>query len=190
MANAVVVAVVAGARTTPTFGFVAGNDTEGVVRTAGAFPSGLVTFVFTDIEASTQLLRRIGDRYPPLLQRHQEILRTAWTAWGGCEVKTDGDSFFVAFSVPMAAIEACAQAQRDLTSEPWPADAVIRVRMGVHTGLASPHGDDYIALAVHQAARVVDAGHGGQIVVSAETAEQVSDASRRTLATLGRLSGP
>ena len=163
-----------------------GNDTERVARTAGAFPSGLVTFVFTDIEASTQLLRRIGDRYPPLLQRHQEILRAAWTAWGGCEVKTDGDSFFVAFSDPTAAIEGCAQAQRDLTSEPWPADAVIRVRMGIHTGLASPHGDDYIALAVHQAARVVDAGHGGQIVVSAETAEQVSDASRRTLATLGR----
>ena len=89
----------------------------------GAFPSGLVTFVFTDIEASTQLLRRIGDRYPPLLERHQEILRAAWTAWGGCEVKTDGDSFFVAFSAAMAAIEACAQAQRDLTSEPWPADA-------------------------------------------------------------------
>ncbi len=157
-----------------------------MVRTAGTFPSGLVTFVFTDIEASTQLLRRIGDRYPPLLQRHQEILRAAWTAWDGCEVKTDGDSFFVAFSVATAAIEACAQAQRDLTFESWPTDAVIRVRMGVHTGLASPHGDDYIALAVHQAARVVDAGHGGQIVVSAETAEQVSDASRQTLATLGR----
>ncbi len=123
---------------------------------------------------------------PRCCERHQEILRAAWTAWGGCEVKTDGDSFFVAFSVATAAIEACAQAQRDLTSEPWPADAVIRVRMGVHTGLASPHGDDYIALAVHQAARVVDAGHGGQIVVSAETAEQVSDASRQTLATLGR----
>ncbi len=165
---------------------VVGHDTEGVARTAGALPSGLVTFVFTDIEASTQLLRRIGDRYPPLLERHQEILRAAWTAWGGCEVKTDGDSFFVAFSVAMAAIEACAQAQRDLTAEPWPADAVIRVRIGVHSGIASPHGDDYIALAVHQAARVVDAGHGGQIVVSAETAEQVSGATRQTLVPLGR----
>ena len=157
-----------------------------MVRTAGALPSGLVTFVFTDIEASTQLFRRIGDRYPPLLERHQEILRAAWTAWGGCEVKTEGDSFFVAFSDATAAIEACAQAQRDLTSEPWPADAVIRVRMGVHTGLASPHGDDYIALAVHQAARVVDAGHGGQIVVSAETAERAERCEPATLASLGR----
>ena len=101
-------------------------------------------------------------------------------------MRTEGDSFFVAFSDPAAALEACVQAQRDLTSEPWPLDAVIRVRMGLHTGLASPHGNDYIALAVHQAARVVDAGHGGQIVVSADTAERASDTSRRVLATLGR----
>ena len=142
--------------------------------------------MFTDIEASTQLLRRIGNRYPPLLERHQAILRAAWTSWGGSEVRTEGDSFFVAFSDPTAALEACVQAQRDLTSEPWPLDAVIRVRMGLHSGLASPHGNDYIALAVHQAARVVDAGHGGQIVVSADTAERASDTSRRVLATLGR----
>ena len=157
-----------------------------MVRTGGSFPSGHVTFVFTDIEASTQLFRRIGDRYPPLLERHRGILRAAWTSWGGCEVRTEGDSFFVAFSDPTAAIEACIQAQRDLTSATWPADAVIRVRIGLHTGLASPHGDDYIALAVHQAARVVDAAHGGQIVVSADTAERASDETRRALASLGR----
>jgi predicted ATPase/class 3 adenylate cyclase len=155
-------------------------------RGAGTFPSGLVTFVFTDIVASTQLLRRIGDRYSPLLERHCEILRLAWRSWGGREVKTDGDSFFVAFADPVAAIAACAQGQRDLTSEPWPADAPIRVRMGLHTGLASPHGHDYIALAVHQAARVVDAGHGGQIVVSAETAQRAGDAGPWILTTLGR----
>ncbi len=153
---------------------------------ANTLPSGLVTFVFTDIEASTQLLRRVGDRYPALLERHREILRAAWTAWGGCEVKTDGDSFFVAFADPIAAIEACTQGQRGLTAEPWPPDGRILVRMGLHTGLASPHGDDYIALAVHQAARVVDAGHGGQIVVSTDTARLAHEAGMEPLTTLGR----
>ena len=160
------------------------------MRALGSFPSGLVTFVFTDIEGSTQLLRRIGDRYPPLLERHREILREAWTAWGGCEVKTDGDSFFVAFSDPIAAIEACAQGQRAITAESWPADAVFRVRIGVHSGLASPRDDDYVALAVHQAARVVDAGHGGQVVVSSDTAERVDRRSQDRAGAARPLSGP
>ncbi len=172
---------------TTTCAIAPASDTGGVAApAASAFPSGLVTFVFTDIEASTQLFRRIGDRYPPLLERHREILRAAWASCGGSEVKTDGDSFFVAFADPMAAIAACAQGQRGLTSEPWPADAPIRVRMGLHTGLAAPHGDDYIALAVHQAARVVDAGHGGQILVSADAAQGTGDATTWVLTTLGR----
>jgi predicted ATPase/class 3 adenylate cyclase len=162
------------------------DDTDRVVRSARSLPSGLVTFVFTDIEGSTRLFRRIGDRYPPLLARHHEILRAAWVATGGYEVKTDGDAFFVAFADATAAVEACAQAQRALTSEPWPADAAIRVRMGLHTGLASPRGDDYIAFAVHQAARVVNAGHGGQIVASAETAERLGHLPGLTVVSLGR----
>ena len=161
------------------------DDTECVARSDRAFPSGLVTFAFTDIEGSTQLFRRIGDRYPVLLERHREILRAAWSD-SGWEVKTEGDSFFVAFADPIAAISACVRAQRELTAEPWPDDASIRVRMGLHTGLASPHGDDYIALAVHQASRVVDAAHGGQIVVSAATAEQVTGPARGLLRSLGR----
>ena len=161
------------------------DDTECVARSDRAFPSGLVTFAFTDIEGSTQLFRRIGDRYPVLLERHREILRAAWGE-SGWEVKTEGDSFFVAFADPIAAISACVRAQRELTAEPWPDDASIRVRMGLHTGLASPHGDDYIALAVHQASRVVDAAHGGQIVVSAATAEQITGPARGMMRSLGR----
>ena len=110
----------------------------------------------------------------------------AWATFGGCEVKTEGDAFFVAFDDPASAIEACAHAQRGLALEPWPVDAVIRVRMGLHTGLASPRGDDYVAMAVHQAARVVNAGHGGQVLASVETVARITDPGGLVLVSLGR----
>ncbi len=149
-------------------------------------PSGIVTFVFTDIEGSTRLFRRIGDRYPSLLQRHREILRAAWVAYGGFELATEGDSFFVAFAETADAIEACAKGQRDLTAEGWPVDAPIRVRMGVHSGLAVPRGDNDVAFVVHQAARVVSAGHGGQVVVSADAVARVTSLGGVALRSLGR----
>ncbi|HLK16507.1 MAG TPA: adenylate/guanylate cyclase domain-containing protein, partial [Fimbriimonadaceae bacterium] len=101
----------------------------------GALPSGVVTFVFTDIEGSTRLLRRWGSQYEDLLERHRDILRIAWSEHGGCEIAADGDAFFVAFERADDAIEACAAAQRGLAAEPWPDDGVVRVRMGVHSGL-------------------------------------------------------
>ena len=85
-----------------------------------------------------------------------------------------------------AAVAACAHAQRDLAVEPWPDDAVLRVRMGLHTGLASPRGDSYVAFAVHQAARVVSAGHGGQIVATAETVQRIARLEDVSFASLGR----
>ncbi len=153
---------------------------------SASLPSGVVTFVFTDLEGSTRLYRTIGERYPPLLARHRDLLRSAWSAHDGHEVKTEGDSFLVAFTDPADAIRACAMAQRLVTREGWPADAVLRVRMGVHSGLASPADGDYIAYAVHQAARVVDAGHGGQIIVSAEVAAMVDTIAPLTLQSAGR----
>jgi predicted ATPase/class 3 adenylate cyclase len=132
----------------------------------------MVTFVFTDIEGSTQLLRRWQGHYEELLERHRAILRAVWHAHRGREVATDGDAFFVAFEHAGDAIEACAAGQRELSAEPWPDQGVVRVRMGVHCGLAWPRGDNYVALAVHQAARVVSAAHGGQVIVTAEAAER------------------
>jgi predicted ATPase/class 3 adenylate cyclase len=152
----------------------------------GELPSGIVTFVFTDIEGSTRLFRRIGDRYPPLLERHHQILREAWRTHGGCEVKTEGDAFFVAFADTGDALAACAHAQRALAAEAWPSDAVLRVRMGVHAGLGYPRDGDYIAFAVHQAARVVNAANGGQVVVSAEAASRVTPAAGVGLVSMGR----
>jgi predicted ATPase/class 3 adenylate cyclase len=143
-----------------------------MMASVGELPAGIVTFVFSDIEGSTRLFHRIGDRYPRLLGRHNRILRDTWRAGGGAEVKTEGDSFFVAFADAAAALDACAAGQAALGAEPWPPDAVIRVRMGVHCGLAYPREGDYIAYAVHQAARVVAVGHGGQIVVSDDVASR------------------
>lgn len=131
-------------------------------------PSGIVTFVFTDIQGSTRLLIALGERFSPVIERHREILRGAWAAHGGHEVFTEGDGSLVAFAEPVAALRACVEAQRGLVVEPWIDGAEVRVRMGVHTGLAAPYGGDYLALAVNQASRVVSAAHGGQILVSEE----------------------
>jgi predicted ATPase/class 3 adenylate cyclase len=151
-----------------------------------ALPSGIVTFVFTDIEGSTRLLRRIGDRYPALLDRHLELMDDGWDAFGGVVVGTRGDGLFVAFQDADAAVAASAAAQRALSGEPWPVDAEVRVRIGVHTGLAAPHGGDYAAFAVHQAARVMSAAHGGQVIVSSATIEHLSDVNRALFRPLGQ----
>ena len=134
---------------------------------AGLLPVGVVTFLFTDIEGSTRLFRTLGERYRSLLDAHHEIIRAAVTGNHGVVVRTQGDGFFCAFSEASAAIAAALAAQLAITSHPWPAGAEVRVRMGLHTGEAQATGEeDYVALAVHQAARVGDAGHGGQVVVS------------------------
>ena len=151
------------------------GDSEIESTDAAAAPSGRVTFVFTDIEGSTRMFRRLGENYPPLLDRHHAILRRAWRHNGGYEVKTEGDAFLVAFDDPASAVGGCVEGQRLLMSEPWPGGERVLVRMGVHTGLAWPKDGDYIAFALHQAARVVDTAHGGQIIVSAETAKDLSD---------------
>ena len=131
-------------------------------------PSGSVTFLLTDIEGSTRLFRRLGDQYPPLLEQHNRVLRCRLTDHGGVEFKSEGDALLVAFDSAAGAFAAAVDAQRRIGAEPWPADAPIRVRMGLHTGIAYPHDGDYIALALHQAARVVGTGSGGQVVASAD----------------------
>ena len=152
------------------------SGVEGLV-TRPRLPSGHVTFVFTDIEGSTKLLKRLPDVAPDLFERHNELVRSAIAEHGGCEVNTEGDAFFVAFDDVDSALACCAHAQRLLAAEPWPGDGMIRVRMGLHSGVAVPRNDDYVAMAVHQAARIVSTAHGGQIVVPAGTL----DASARDL---------
>ena len=146
-------------------------DQPAPIRTRRPLPAGTVTFLFTDIEGSTELITRLGGAYEPLLGAHRAILRAAFEAEDGVEVQTEGDAFFVAFASASAAAAACIAAQRALAAHPWPADARIRVRMGLHTGEATPTpgGGDYTSLEVHRAARIAAAGHGGQILVSETT---------------------
>lgn len=132
-------------------------------------PTGTLTFVFTDIEGSTRLLQALGSEFRSVLERHNEILRSAWREHSGTEVKTDGDAFFVVFTDPAAAVRAVAEGQRGLAAETWPAGQSVRVRMGMHTGQAIIGGDDYLGLDVHRAARIAAAGHGGQVLLSETT---------------------
>jgi peptide/nickel transport system substrate-binding protein len=138
-------------------------------------PSGTVTFLFTDVEGSTRLLKRLGERYGDVLDAHQSILREAFAESNGQEIDTQGDSFFFAFRRAKDAVAAAVEGQRRLAAHPWPDGAELRVRMGVHTGEPVVGPDRYIGLAVHRGARIMAAGHGGQILLSGATRELVED---------------
>ncbi|HEX7951068.1 MAG TPA: adenylate/guanylate cyclase domain-containing protein [Candidatus Limnocylindrales bacterium] len=141
-----------------------------------------VTFLFTDIEGSTRLERAAGAiAWAGLVARHDELLRAAIEGHGGVVVKTEGDAFFAAFGEPLDAIIAAAAAQRALAAEPWPGDAPIQVRMGLHLGegrlrqgLAAGGPEDYVGIDVNYAARIAAAGNGRQVVVSDALAKAVS----------------
>jgi predicted ATPase/class 3 adenylate cyclase len=137
---------------------------------ATRLPTGTVTFLFTDIEGSTLLLRELGKRYSDVLRDHGQILRAALEREGGAEIGTEGDSFFAVFVSPAAAIRAVIEAQRALAGHPWPDRVGVRVRMGLHTGEGTRVDDGYVGIDVHRAARICDAGHGGQVLLSGATA--------------------
>jgi predicted ATPase/class 3 adenylate cyclase len=140
-------------------------------------PTGTVAFVFTDIEGSTHLAQTLpNDAWERVLQRHRELIRAAVASHDGVEVSTEGDGFFLAFVRTADAVAATVDAQRALSAEPWPADAVVRVRMGIHTGDGRLDGDgSYVGADVHRAARVAAAGHGGQVLLSETTSTLVAD---------------
>ena len=140
-------------------------------------PTGTVAFLFTDIEGSTALAQALaGDRWTALLARHRELIRAAVAAFNGVEVATEGDGFFVAFERTADAVGAAVEAQRMLAAEAWPADAIIRVRMGIHTGDGRLDADGtYVGADVHRAARVAAAGNGGQVLLSETTSALVGD---------------
>ncbi len=132
-------------------------------------PTGVVTFLFTDMEDSTALLRRLGDGYGDVLNGVRRIVRQAVVRSGGREVDARADEFFAAFERPAAAIEAAVAFQRALRKRPWPHGMDVRVRVGIHSGRATLTDTGYIGLSVHAAARICVAAHGGQILVSGET---------------------
>ncbi|MEE6295269.1 ATP-binding protein [Georgenia wangjunii] len=132
-------------------------------------PEGTLTLLFTDIEGSTRVLRELGSAYAEVLTIQRRILRAAFQRWGGHEMGTEGDSFFVVFTTARAALSAALQAQRELARVEWPGGQPVRVRMGMHTGEPVRHEDGYVGMDVHLAARVAGCAHGGQVVLSAAT---------------------
>jgi predicted ATPase/class 3 adenylate cyclase len=140
-------------------------------------PTGTVTFLFSDMEGSTRLVRDLGPAaFTDVLERHNAILRQAFAGHGATERGTQGDSFLVMFSEAPEAVAAAAEAQRALGQEAWSRGATVRVRMGLHTGVARLGGDDYVGLDVHRAARVAALGRGGQVLLSDATHALAVDA--------------
>ncbi len=142
---------------------------------AAKLPSGFVTLLMTDIEASTALLRRLGDRYGALLEEVRDLVRHAVSRGDGREIDARADEFFAVFERPAAAVEAAVAVQRALGDHAWPDDVTVQVRVGIHSGRPTLTESGYIGLAVHTTARLCSAAHGGQIVVSAATRAAVGE---------------
>src|SRR6266550_4161685 len=147
-----------------------------VRRAPQELPTGVITFLFSDIEGSTRLVQEHSDRFGDVLEQHQALMRDALTRHGGIEVSTEGDSFFAAFTSPLDAAAAAAEAQRSHAAHTFPGQAVVRVRMGIHTGAGTRGGDNYIGLDVHRGARIASAAHGGEVLVSEQTRTLVANA--------------
>jgi predicted ATPase/class 3 adenylate cyclase len=138
-------------------------------REVRELPTGTITMFFSDIEGSTALLSRLGDRYGEALSVQRTVMRSAISDHRGHEMGTEGDSFFVVFESATDAVACCVAAQRDLARNEWPAGAAVRVRMGLHSGEPTRHEDGYIGLDVHRAARIAAVAHGSQVVLSDAT---------------------
>ena len=137
-------------------------------------PTGTITLLFSDIEGSTHLLQQLGDAYADLLTKCRQLLRMAFRVYLGQEVDSQGDAFFVVFTRAADAVSAAANAQRTLASHPWPQGTAVRVRIGLHTGEPQLASEGYVGLDVHRAARIMSAGHGGQVLLSQTTRDLVA----------------
>ena len=151
-------------------------------------PRGTVTFLLSDIEGSTRLLRQLGDAYGGILRDVRALIRSSVRGAAGHEVDCRADEFFAAFADPAGALDAALAIQRSLRKREWPDGVDVRVRIGIHTGRTSLGETGYVGIAVPTAARICSAGHGGQILLS--TAARDALARGRpdgvTFRTLGR----
>jgi class 3 adenylate cyclase len=132
--------------------------------------SGTVTFLFSDVEGSTELLKRLGEgAYATALEQHRQIVREAFSVRDGREIDTQGDAFFYAFPRARDAVAAAVSAQRDLAGHAWPEGVDVRVRMGLHTGEPAVGDEGYTGMDVVRAARIAAVGRGGQVLLSETT---------------------
>ena len=132
--------------------------------------SGTVTFLFSDVEGSTELLKRLGEsEFATVLEQHRRIVREAFSARDGREIDTQGDAFFYAFARARDAVGAAVSAQRALAGHAWPEGGEVRVRMGLHTGEPAVGDEGYTGMDVVRAARIAAVGRGGQVLLSETT---------------------
>ena len=149
-------------------GFIAGQ-----LEPHRRLPTGNVTFLLCDIEASTALLRALGERFPQMRSEVRRLVRAAVRRSGGHEVDTRADEYFAAFGDAPSAFAAAIAIQRELGARRWAPDMPTRVRIGVHSGRPTLTPSGYVGLAVHTVARLCAIGHGGQILASAATAQSI-----------------
>ena len=148
---------------------------EGEAVVSAELPAGTVTFLFTDIEGSTRLLKRLREQYEQALSVHDRILRAAIGEAGGQIVDTQGDAFFAAFPRARDAVAAAVAAQRSLAETQWPENDSLNVRMGIHTAEPTVGRERYVGIGINRASRICAAAHGGQVLVSGATREICED---------------
>lgn len=148
---------------------------QALAREPVQLPDGFVTMLLTDVEGSTALLHRLGDRYGALLNELRTILKDTAVRCSGDVVETRADEFFAVFERPGSAVETAVAIQRELRARTWADDLDVRVRVGIHSGYPTLTEGNYIGMPVHTAARISAAAHGGQILVSGETRETARD---------------
>ena len=134
-----------------------------------ALPSGTVTFLFSDIEGSTALLKRLDERYRDLIDQHRRLVRDTFTRHDGVEIDTQGDAFFFAFARARDAVAAAVEGQRAHADASWPDAVEVRVRMGLHTGEPAVGAEGYLGVDVVRAARLCATAQGGHVLLSETT---------------------
>jgi class 3 adenylate cyclase len=170
-------------------GFFDGQLRKAKGANVRSLPRGTVTFLLTDIEGSTRLLEKLGDEYTGLLREARNVIRTSVRAASGHEVDARADEFFAVFRRPTQALEAALAIQRALREKTWPQKSDVRVRIGMHTGRPTLTDTGYVGIAVHIAARVCWASHGGQILMSSAAHESFAEPAKGvTFRSLGRFS--
>ena len=164
-------------------GFIA-NELEAARRAAarrGQLPSGFVTMLMTDVEGSTALVRELGPRFGTVMDGMWATLRAAVASAGGYEVEARADEFFAAFEAPRSAVDAAVAMQRAFGGPTFSDGAPVRIRIGIHSGYPTSTTSNYVGIDVNTTARITALGHGGQIVVSANTREAVRATNGRGL---------
>ena len=158
-------------------GFIAGQlqseRAQAPRAAASTLPSGFVTLLMTDIEGSTAIVQHVGPDFPRLIEELWSTMRSCANASGGHEVEARADEFFAAFEAPRDAVDAAVAVQRALPERTWPGGAAVSVRIGIHSGYPTSTPTNYVGIDVNTTSRICALGHGGQIVVSANTREAV-----------------